>query len=197
MKFSLKNKRVLGQLVISTLEQNFRPLPLTFGDLIQPEGQPPFSHPNVNAACQWLSPKPRTAVQLVSVPLLNLKEWLTTIAMTVVTYVVVHCSAIRLCPTLRDPMDCSTPGFPVLHHLPEFTQTHVHWVGVAIQPSHSLSWMKTPYHGIQDQQFSWQILLLSPLDRIVQSLYFYVCKTQNPCLRWWFQAVSNNEDREG
>ena len=74
-------------------------------------------------------------------------------------------------------MDCSMPGFAVLHYLPEFTQTHVHWVGDAIQPSHSLSWMWTLYHGIQDQQFSWQILLLSPLDTIVQSLYFYVCKT--------------------
>ena len=40
------------------------------------------------------------------------------------------------CPTLCNPMDCSTPGFPVLHHLPEFSQTHVHWVGDAIQPSH-------------------------------------------------------------
>ena len=39
------------------------------------------------------------------------------------------------CPTLRDSMDCSTPGFPVLHHLPEFVQTHVHQVGDAIQPS--------------------------------------------------------------
>ena len=36
-------------------------------------------------------------------------------------------------------MDCSTPGLPVLHHLPEFAQTHVHWVGDAIQPSHPLS----------------------------------------------------------
>ena len=36
------------------------------------------------------------------------------------------------------PHDCSTPGFPVLHHLPEFPQTHVHWVGDAIQPSHPL-----------------------------------------------------------
>ena len=34
------------------------------------------------------------------------------------------------------PMDCSTPGFPVLHHLPQFAQTHVHWVGDAIQSSH-------------------------------------------------------------
>ena len=37
-----------------------------------------------------------------------------------------------------NPMDCSMPGFPVLHHLPEFAQTHVHWVDDAIQPSHPL-----------------------------------------------------------
>ena len=37
------------------------------------------------------------------------------------------------------PMDCSTPGFTVLHYLPEFAQTHVHWVGDVIQPSHPLS----------------------------------------------------------
>ena len=42
-------------------------------------------------------------------------------------------------PTLCDPMDCSTPGLPVHHRLPEFTQTHVHWVSDAIQPSHLLS----------------------------------------------------------
>ena len=47
-------------------------------------------------------------------------------------------SAAQLCPTLCDPMDCSTPGFPVHHQLPEPTQTHVHWIGDAIQPSHSL-----------------------------------------------------------
>ena len=40
---------------------------------------------------------------------------------------------------LCDPTDRSTPGFPVLHHLPELAQTHVHWVGDAIQPSHPLS----------------------------------------------------------
>ena len=42
------------------------------------------------------------------------------------------------CPTLRDPMDCSTPDFPVYHQLPEFVQTHVHRVSDAIQPSHPL-----------------------------------------------------------
>ena len=49
-----------------------------------------------------------------------------------------YCSVIKSCPTLYDPMDCSTPGFPVLQYLPEFAQTHVHWIGDAIQPSHSL-----------------------------------------------------------
>ena len=49
------------------------------------------------------------------------------------------CSVTKLYPTLCDPMDCSTPDFPVLYYLPEFTQIHVHWVGDAIQPSHPLS----------------------------------------------------------
>ena len=48
-------------------------------------------------------------------------------------------SVAQSCPTLRDPMNCSTPGLPVHHQLPEFTQTHVHRVSDAIQPSHSLS----------------------------------------------------------
>ena len=54
---------------------------------------------------------------------------------TYLTYVqssVQFSSVIQSCPTLYDPMDCSTPGFPVLHHLPEFAQTHVHRVGDAI-----------------------------------------------------------------
>ena len=45
------------------------------------------------------------------------------------------CSVAHLCPTLCDPMDCSAPGFPVLHHLLKLAQTHVHWVTDAIQPS--------------------------------------------------------------
>ena len=45
-------------------------------------------------------------------------------------------SVAQSCPTLCNPMNHSTPGLPVHHQLPEFTQTHVHWVGDAIQPSH-------------------------------------------------------------
>ena len=48
-------------------------------------------------------------------------------------------SVAQPCPTVSDPMDCSTPGLLVYHHLPEFTQTHVLWVGDAIQSFHSLS----------------------------------------------------------
>ena len=49
------------------------------------------------------------------------------------------CSVTKSHPTLGDPMDCNTPGFPVLHHLPELTQTHVHGLSDAIQPSHPLT----------------------------------------------------------
>ena len=48
-------------------------------------------------------------------------------------------SVAQLCLALCDPMNHSTPGLPVHHQLPEFTQTHVHRVGDAIQPSHPLS----------------------------------------------------------
>ena len=47
-------------------------------------------------------------------------------------------SVAQLCPTFCDPMNRSTPGLPVHHQLPEFTQTHVHRVSDAIQPSHPL-----------------------------------------------------------
>ena len=47
-------------------------------------------------------------------------------------------SVAQSCPTLYNPMDCSTPGLPVHHHLLEFTQTQIHQVGDAIQPSHPL-----------------------------------------------------------
>ena len=48
-------------------------------------------------------------------------------------------SVAQLCPTLCDPMNRSTPGLPVHHQLPEFTQIHIHRVGDTIQPSHPLS----------------------------------------------------------
>ena len=55
-----------------------------------------------------------------------------------------NCSIAQSCLTLCDPMDCSTPGFLVLHYLPEFAQMHVHWVGEAIQAFHPLSSASPP-----------------------------------------------------
>ena len=66
-------------------------------------------------------------------------------------------SVAQSCPTLCDPMDCSTPGFPVYHQLPELTQTHVHRIGDAIQPSHPLSSPSPPAFNIPQHQglFKW------------------------------------------
>ena len=65
-------------------------------------------------------------------------------------------SVTQSCPTLCDPMDWGTPGFPV-HQLPEFTQTHVHWVADAIQPSHSLLSPSPPTFNLSQHQglFQW------------------------------------------
>ena len=61
-------------------------------------------------------------------------------------------SAAQLCPTLCDRMDCSMPGFPVHCQLPELTQTHVHHVSDAIQPSHPLSSPSPPAFNFSQHQ---------------------------------------------
>ena len=58
----------------------------------------------------------------------------------------------QLCPALCDPMDCSMPGLPVHHLPPELTQTHVHWVSGAIQPSHPLSFPSPPAFDFSQHQ---------------------------------------------
>ena len=61
-------------------------------------------------------------------------------------------SVSQLCPTLCDPMDYSRPGLPVHHQLTESTQTHVHEVGDAIQPSHPLSSPSPPTFNLSQHQ---------------------------------------------
>ena len=61
-------------------------------------------------------------------------------------------SVAQLCLTLCDPMDSRMPCFPVHHQLPELTQTHVHWVGDAIQPSHPLSSPSPPAFNLYQHQ---------------------------------------------
>ena len=66
-------------------------------------------------------------------------------------------SVAQSCPTLCDPMNCSTPGLPAHHKLLELTQTHVHWVGDAIQPSHPLPSPSPPALNLSQNQglFQW------------------------------------------
>ena len=80
------------------------------------------------------------------------------------------CSVAKLYSTLWDPMDCRTPSFPVLHYLPEFVQTHVHWVGDAIQPSHPLLSPSPPAFNLFLHQglFQW-VSTLSGSQSIVAS----------------------------
>ena len=77
-------------------------------------------------------------------------------------------SVTQACPTLCDPMDCSTPGFPVHHQLPEPTQTHVHWVGDAIKSSNPLSSPSPPTFKLSQNQglFQW----VSTLNQVAQVL---------------------------
>ena len=65
-------------------------------------------------------------------------------------------SVVQSCPTLCDPMNCSTPGFPVHHQLLELAQTHVHRVGDAIHPSHPLLPISPPALNLSQHQSLFQ-----------------------------------------
>ena len=80
------------------------------------------------------------------------------------------CAHAQWCPTLCDPMDCSTLGLPVHHQLPEFTQTLVHWVSNAIQPSHPLLSPSPPAFNLSQHHsfFKW----VSSLHQVAKVLEF-------------------------
>ena len=88
-------------------------------------------------------------------------------------------SVTRSCLTLCDPMDCSTPGLPVHHQLPEFTQTRVHWVSDTIQPSHPLSSPSPPALNLSQHQglFQW----VSPSHQVAKVLEFQL---QHQSFQW-------------
>ena len=77
-------------------------------------------------------------------------------------------SVAQSCPALYDPMGCSMPGLPVHHQLPKLTQTHVHWVSDAIQPSHPLSSPSPPSFNISQHKglFKW----VSSLRQVIKVL---------------------------
>ena len=88
-------------------------------------------------------------------------------------------SVAQLCPTLCDPMNRSTPGLPVHHQLLEFTETHVHWVGDAIQPSHPLSSPSPPAPNPSQHQglFQW----VNSLNEVAKVLEFQL---QHQSFQW-------------
>ena len=84
-------------------------------------------------------------------------------------------SVAQLCLTLCDPLDCSTSGLPVHHQLPEFTQTHIHWVGDAIQPSHPLLSPSPPAFNLSQHQslFQW-VSSLHQVGKLMLSFSFNI-----------------------
>ena len=88
-------------------------------------------------------------------------------------------SVVQSCPTVCDPMNHSTPGLPIHHQLPESTQTHVHCVGGAIQPSHPLSSPSIPALNLSQHQglFKW----VSSLHQVAKTLEFQL---QHQSLQW-------------
>ena len=82
----------------------------------------------------------------------------------------------QLCPTLCNPMNCSMPGLPVHHQLPEFTETHIHQVSDAIQPSHPLSSPSPPAPNPSQYQsvFQW----VNSLREVAKVLSFLPKNTQ-------------------
>ena len=92
-------------------------------------------------------------------------------------------SVAKPCPTLCDPMDCSTPGLRVHHQLSEFTQTHVHRVGDAIQPSHPLLSPSAPTFTLSQHQslFKW----VSSSHQVGKVLEFQL---QHQSFQWIFKT---------
>ena len=92
-------------------------------------------------------------------------------------------SVAQLCPTLWNPVDCSMPGLPVNRQFLEFTQTHVHWVGDAIQPSHPLLSLSPPAFNLSQHQglFKW----VSSLHQMAKVLEFQL---QHQLFQWIFRT---------
>ena len=103
-----------------------------------------------------------------------------------------YCSVSRLCPSLCNPMDYSTPGLSVPHHLPEFAQVHVHWIGDVIQPSHLLLPSSPFAFSLSQDQglFLWvscvhQVVKVLELQLQHQSFQFHFIQVYNIVLLTW------------
>ena len=100
------------------------------------------------------------------------------------SYQIQFISVAQSCLTLCDPMDCSTPGLPVQHQLPESTHTHIHWVNDTIQPSHPLSSPSLPTLNLSQHQglFKW----VSSSHQVTKVLEFQL---QHQSFQWTLRKL--------
>ena len=98
-------------------------------------------------------------------------------------YSVQFSSVAQLCPVFCDPMDCSMPGLPVHHQLPELARIHVRWVGDAIQPSHPLS-SPSAFNISQHQGLSQWVSSLNQMTKILE------IQLQHQSFQWIFRKAS-------
>ena len=92
------------------------------------------------------------------------------------------CSVAQSCLTLCDSMDCSTPGFPVHHHLPELAQIHVHWVSDAIQVSCPLLSPSPAFNLSQHQDLFWQVCSSHQVAKVLEF------QLQHQFFQWIFRT---------
>ena len=93
------------------------------------------------------------------------------------------CLVANLCPTPCNPIGCNTPGRPVPLHLTEFTQTHIHWVSDAIQPSHPLSSPSPPTFNLFQHQGLFQYI--SSSHQVAKVLEFQL---RHESFQWIFRV---------
>ena len=107
-------------------------------------------------------------------------------------------SVTQSCLTLCDPVDWSTPDLPVHHQLLEFTQTHIHWVGDAIQPSHPLLIHSPPIFNLSQHQglFKWGSSLywsfslgISPSTKYSELIAFRMDSLNLPAVQWTLKSL--------
>ena len=152
-------------------------------DSLQPHGPWP-----ARLLCPWGSPGKNTGVGYHF--LLHLIYGALKLSMT-------NCSdqirsIAQSCPTLCDPINCSMPGLPVHHQLPEFTQTHVHQVSDAIQPSHPLS-SPSPAPNPSQHQGLFQWIKWSSLFKSLLTSYRRCCLTGVETV--WINRGKHNVDK--
>ena len=108
-------------------------------------------------------------------------------------------SVTQLCPTLCNPMDCSTPSFPVHHQLLELAQTHVHLVGDAIQPSHPLLSPSPAFSLSQHQSLFHWFSSSHQVAKVFWNLGYYIAITHSSILAcripWTVQSMGSQRVR--